>query len=212
MPGGNNNQLKVIVGLGNPGLEYKDNRHNAGFMIVDALSERLKGGMKEKSICNGILRQVRLGGIIFYLFKPMTFMNLSGTAIACLARKLKILPCELMLVYDDMDLPLGRIRLKKGGGSAGHNGVESTISELEDNGFARLRVGIGRSEAPGQVDHVLSGFIGKDKEIFDKVVNLAVDAVKLSFYRGLEKAMNEYNGCLLETEEDSDNKEEIGGL
>lgn len=204
MASGEEQRFHIVAGLGNPGREYCNTRHNAGFMAVDRLAELMSGKSEEKEIHGGLLRQVRCRGGIVSLVKPVTYMNLSGTTVSAFMRKKAIDAAGLLLVYDDMDLPLGRIRFCVGGGTAGHKGVDSVIRELGTADFARLRIGIGRrSDNPVKSDYVLSEFSDSEKELFSKVIDMAAEAVKLSLYRGLQKAMNEYNGRFLG--ESSDN-------
>jgi peptidyl-tRNA hydrolase, PTH1 family len=155
------------------------------------------------------LRQATCRGGIIGLVKPVTYMNLSGTAISEFMRKKGIGADGLILAYDDMDIPLGRIRFCVGGGTAGHKGVDSVIREIGTADFARLRIGIGRKKnSPDKADYVLSEFSESERELFSKVIDMAAEAVKLSLYRGLQKAMNEYNGRFLGESAD-DNKTNI---
>ena len=198
MVSGEEQRFHLVAGLGNPGREYCNTRHNAGFMAIDALLEIMSSKSEEKKIQGGLLRQVRCRGEIIGLVKPVTFMNLSGTTVSSFMRKKGIATGGLLLIYDDMDIPLGRIRFCMGGGAAGHKGVDSVIKELGTADFARLRIGIGkRSGSPDKADYVLSEFSENEKELFSKVIDMAAEAVKLSLYRGLQKAMNEYNGRFL---------------
>lgn len=204
MVSGEEQRFHIVAGLGNPGREYCNTRHNAGFMAVDRVAEIMSGKSEEKEIHGGLLRQVRCRGGIVSLVKPVTYMNLSGTTVSAFMRKKRIDAAGLLLVYDDMDLPLGRIRFCIGGGTAGHKGVDSVIKEMGTADFARLRIGIGRrSDNPVKSDYVLSEFSESEKDLFSKVIDMAAEAVKLSLYRGLQKAMNEYNGRFLG--ESSDN-------
>ncbi len=195
----------MVVGLGNPGSEYEHTRHNVGFDIVDALAAVLPGGFQAGSGGQSSFLQGRFKGRNIYLQKPLTFMNLSGKAVAWLARKKKIIPQEILLVYDEVDLPLGRIRLRRGGSSAGHRGVESVINELQSAAFARLRVGIGSGKT-GQVEHVLSRFGAGEQQVWEKVKCLAVEAIVLSLSRDLTQAMNRFNGMFVS---DSDEQEQM---
>ena len=155
----------------------------------------MSGKSEEKEIHGGLLRQVRCRGGIVSLVKPVTYMNLSGKTVLSFMRKKGIDAGGLLLVYDDMDIPLGRIRFCMGGGAAGHKGVDSVIRELGTADFARLRIGIGRrNDNPDKAGYVLSEFSKDEMELFPKVIDMAAEAVKLSLYRGLQKAMNEYNG------------------
>ena len=207
MVSGEEQRIHIVAGLGNPGREYCNTRHNAGFMAVDALAEVMSGKSEEKEIHGGLLRQVRCRGGVINLVKPVTFMNLSGTAVSAFMRKKGIDAKSLLLAYDDMDLPLGRIRFCVGGGSAGHKGVDSVIKELGTADFARLRIGIGRkNDNKVKADYVLSEFNESEKKLFSKVIDMAAEAVKLSLYRSLQKAMNEYNGRFLGESSDGDKK------
>lgn len=188
-------EIRLIVGLGNPGAEYRNTRHNAGFIVAEAVASELQGSFTEKKVHKGILVDKKIRGGTLFIFKPLTYMNLSGEAVAHFISEKQISPREMLLIYDDVDIPLGRIKIASGGSSAGHNGVESVISMLGDANFARLRLGIGGgSESGRSPDFVLSEFTVEEKEVFGKEVVMAVDAVKLLLYRGIEKAMNQFNG------------------
>ncbi len=198
MVSGEEQRFHIVAGLGNPGREYCNTRHNAGFMAIDALAGVMSGKSEEKEIHGGLLRQVRCRGGIVSLVKPVTYMNLSGTTVSSFMRKKGIEATGLLLIYDDMDIPLGRMRFCVGGGSAGHKGVDSVIKEVGTADFARLRIGIGRiDKSPNKANYVLSEFTESEKELFSKVIDMAAEAVKLLLYRGLQKAMNEYNGRFL---------------
>ena len=188
-------RIQLVAGLGNPGEEYAKTKHNAGFMAIDKLLEIMPGSFKETKNPWAVIHEGRCRGVRLILLKPQTYMNASGEAVARIARKHDIAPAEILLVYDDMDIPLGSIRIKNGGGgSAGHNGVESVISQLASAEFARLRIGIGKDDAGNQIDHVLSRFADNDeKEIFARTLDTAAEAAKLILYRGTNEAMNKYN-------------------
>ena len=191
-------RIRLIVGLGNPGEAYANTRHNAGFIAVDKVMQKLRSAFSEKSYHNATVWEGKCKGLKLFFVKPLTFMNASGEAVELIARKNKILPEEILIVFDDMDLPLGRIRIRGGGGgSGGHNGIESVQLELASAGFARVRIGIGRGEPDTQIDHVLSKFADGEKKLFDKAVDASADAVKLILYRGINEAMNNYNGYKL---------------
>ena len=186
--------LKLVTGLGNPGREYDNTRHNAGFMVIDSLLEMLPGAFDKKDRCSSIFWEGRFKGKSLTLQKPLTFMNLSGKAVASLCARKKISAQEILLVYDDMDLPLGRMRIRKNGSGGGHNGVQSVIDEIGSQDFPRLRIGIGRSEADNaQIDHVLSVFSPEESEIFEKVRQKAAEALKFILSRDVDSAMNRYN-------------------
>jgi PTH1 family peptidyl-tRNA hydrolase len=186
-------RVKAIIGLGNPGKRYANTKHNAGFLVLDRFVKTLPGDKTYIQGFNGLFCKARIGGRVVFFLKPLTFMNLSGQSVFTLCLKEKICPEEIMVVYDDMDLPLGKIRIRRHGGSAGHNGVESIITQLNSDRIARLRIGIGRGSSDGMIDHVLSEFSIEEKEIFDKVVDLSVAAIKLSLHRDVQTVMNKYN-------------------
>ncbi len=184
--------ITLIVGLGNPGAEYAGTRHNAGFMLIDALLEKLPGTFSPSHVCESRCSSGRFRGRTLHLQKPLTFMNLSGLAVAGLARKLMIPASEILVIYDDMDLPLGRIRIRRGGSSGGHRGVESVIQELGSADFLRLRVGIGHGES-STIDHVLSPVSGEEEPLWKQGLALALEAVPEILTGGVARAMNHYN-------------------
>jgi PTH1 family peptidyl-tRNA hydrolase len=206
MDGMSDRQIKLVVGLGNPGNEYEKTRHNAGFEVTSALVSSLPGNFNRKEKFNSVYWEGRFRGRNIIVQHPHTFMNLSGKAVAALARKNEILPSEIIVVYDDMDLPLGKIRMRKNGSSAGHRGVESLIEELGSTKFPRLRIGIGRAQN-GTIDHVLSAFSEDEQMIFDKVVKTCVDALTLSLVRGVGNAMNKFNSISHEPDSSNESKE-----
>ena len=191
-----NDRIGLIVGLGNPGEEYDQTRHNAGFMVIDRLLESFPAGRFEKRhIADSFLYAGNFRGKTLNLQKPLTFMNLSGKAVASVAGKLKLRPEEILVIHDDLDLPVGRLRLKSGGSDGGHNGLKSIIAELGSASFKRLRVGIGRP-LPGQtVDYVLSKF---EQEGIDVrvVIDAARDAVQTVLTAGMSRAMNQFNAWM----------------
>ena len=189
---------KMIVGLGNPGPEYARHRHNIGFQVVDLLAER-HGLAFDK-----FQKRARLvvGAIVLpgdaaqrvLLAKPMTYMNVSGEAVAALAAFYKIAPADILVVCDDLDLPVGRIRLRAGGGSGGQKGIQSIIGRLGSQDFPRLRVGIGRP--PGQMDaaaYVLQNFSAEQESEMAFVRPKAADAIEAWLAHGVEMAMNQFN-------------------
>jgi PTH1 family peptidyl-tRNA hydrolase len=183
----------LIAGLGNPGPRYAGNRHNFGFMAVDALIEA--GSARELSLGKlGVLHAVRLPGVEgeILTLKPMTFMNLSGRAVAHVLGYYKLSPSDLTAVHDELDLPLGRMRMKFGGGLAGHNGLKSIAQETGTQDFARLRLGIGRPDGKMDVSSfVLNDFRAEEREVAEKVLPAAVAALRLMLNQGLEAAMRE---------------------
>ena len=136
--------MKMIVGLGNPGAEYAQTRHNVGFMLVDKLASDLKVDVTKKKF-NALMAECQIKGEKIILVKPQTYMNLSGDAVGPLARWYKINPSDIMVIYDDMDLPLGKLRIRPFGGTGGHNGMKSLIAALGTEKFPRMRIGIGRT-------------------------------------------------------------------
>ena len=173
---------QVVVGLGNPGPEYQDTRHNIGQRVLDVVAGRLRGTYEREG--DTIFAPVRWRGDTVYLVKPQAFMNLSGPAVRRALARLGAEPIELVLVYDDIDLPLGTIRIRMKGGHGGHNGVRSVIETLATEDIRRVKVGIGRPEHKGDVpDHVLTGFDAEESEIVAKAVEAAADKV-LELLRG----------------------------
>lgn len=188
------NQVRLVVGLGNPGGDYVGTRHNIGFEVLDTMVARVGSRFERKHGHQGIYWFGRLAGRTVFFLKPMTYMNSSGESISAICRSENIAVGELLVVCDDLDIELGRLRLRRNGSSAGHNGTQSIIESLASSEFARLRIGIGKtSENRSTIDHVLSRFKDDEREIVDKVVALAVEAVRLAIFRGINAAMNAYN-------------------
>jgi len=186
----------LLVGLGNPGREYQTDRHNYGFMLIDRIAVRLNArGLKVQS--KAIVTSATYEDRKLILAKPQTYMNLSGQSIQGLAHFYK-LPLENMLVaYDDLDLPFGTIRLRPGGGPGGQRGVASTIEKLGTKDFARLRLGIGRP--PGRMDpsaYVLQNFSRDELKSVSEILDRAADAALEFVMNGLDKAMNKFNGSI----------------
>ncbi|MFX4262858.1 aminoacyl-tRNA hydrolase [Pelotomaculum propionicicum] len=186
--------MKLIAGLGNPGREYAATRHNIGFMVIDRLARRL-GLAVEKKKFKALFGQGQISSEKVLLAKPQTYMNLSGEAVAALLRWHKLGPADLLVVYDDMDLPPGKLRIRAEGGSGGHKGMDSIIRALGTEGFPRLRIGVGKPEVPGfdGADFVLSRLTGEDAKTFEESADTAAEAIHCIVSEGLEKAMNEYN-------------------
>ncbi len=185
--------VNLIVGLGNPGAEYTGTRHNIGFAVVARLAERYGARFKEAR-CRALVAVIRVGGAAVTLALPQTFMNLSGQAVGPLLRELALSPAQMMLVYDDLDLPLGRIRLLPRGSSGGHRGVESVIAAVGTADFPRLRVGIGRPPGGGDAAaYVLSRFAPEEEELVQAVCELAVATLDCVLREGLVQAMNKFN-------------------
>lgn len=189
---------QLIVGLGNPGTKYEQTRHNIGFMAVDALARRWQISLSENRKFQGLFGEglaVSTGKI--RLLKPLTYMNLSGQSIRSVTDWYKLSPESVLVIYDDMDLPLGKIRLRLSGSAGGHNGMKSAIAHLNTDKFPRLRVGIGKPATPTEdkdsISHVLGRFSSGETQLMSEVIQLVADAVELSLRQGVEKAMSLYN-------------------
>ena len=182
----------LIAGLGNIGDEYAKTRHNIGFMAADELVKSLDGKFKTERY--GDIATVKFRGRILVVLKPSTYMNLSGKAVKYWLNKENIPLENLLVVYDDLDLPLGAIRIKKQGSEGGHNGMEDIIYQLERNDFPRLRFGIGNDFAKGrQSDYVLSKFSSEEEKIVLPRIEKTVEAVKTFVFSGIEMTMTSYN-------------------
>ena len=188
----------LIVGLGNPGREFRDSRHNVGFMVIDQLANHLT--VKMTRVQNkAIVGSTNLESVKLVLAKPQTFMNLSGEAVSGLSRFYKIPTGSILVVHDDIDLPFGTLRLRPSGGSAGQKGVQSIIERLGTQDFPRLRIGVGRP--PGQkqgANYVLQDFAKSEKDELDIVLKQAMEAVIIFIHQGIDQAMNQYNGQVFE--------------
>jgi len=189
---GHNTRFTLIVGLGNPGRKYARNRHNAGFLTVDRLARRHEltfGRQKAKAkIAEGVIAGQRA-----ILAKPQTYMNLSGEAVVALVRFFKILPQRVLVICDDLDLPLARLRLRPSGGSGGHKGLGSIIERLGTQAFPRLRVGIGRPVHDDPMDFVLQDFTADEWSEMDATLDRAVEAIEHWLAHGIHAAMNVFN-------------------
>jgi PTH1 family peptidyl-tRNA hydrolase len=186
--------MQLVVGLGNPGARYQATRHNIGFVVLDRLAERHGGVWREQF--DGRSCDLRVGAHRVLLLQPLTFMNRSGTSVRKAASFFKIPPEEVIVVHDEVDLPLADVRLKVGGGEAGHNGLRSVSQHLGTQGYARLRCGVGRPapEFSGEVaDYVLQAFAPAEAAAVDTLVSDAVRALELALELGLQPAMNQVN-------------------
>jgi PTH1 family peptidyl-tRNA hydrolase len=187
---------RLVVGLGNPDREYAGHRHNVGFMVVDRLAEAV-GIPLGQSKFEGRFGQGDAGKTRLLLLEPQTFMNASGEAVAAAARFFKVAPQDLLVVHDELDLPFGRLQLKKGGGTGGHNGLESIVAQLGGTDFARLRFGIGKPIGPNAkervVGHVLHDFASEDRGALAPLLDRAVDVARAWISLGLAEAMNRHN-------------------
>ena len=182
----------LVGGIGNPGETYSRHRHNVGFMALDSLAGRVSN-ITWQNRFDGHLTRFRKGQINLLLLKPLTYMNRSGKSIAKAAMFYQIPGERLILIHDDMDLPFGEIKIKMGGGAAGHNGVQSVISEMGSDRFCRIRIGIGRPESDTGPDYVLSDFTSEEEDKLDEILKQAADAALLVYREGVPKAMNRYN-------------------
>ena len=182
-------QIRLIAGLGNPGPEYAGTRHNVGFMVVDHLAAQF-GSSWEKSTKWGALTS-KHGDTL--LAKPMSFMNRSGYPLVAIAQFYKIAPSEILVVLDDFALPLGRIRIRAGGGTGGHNGLDSVIMQFGTEEIPRLRIGIGAAPAVGSVDYVLGRFFEEERTVVKSAIERSVEAIKCAVDNGVVAAMNTFN-------------------
>jgi PTH1 family peptidyl-tRNA hydrolase len=187
--------VKLIVGLGNPGREYRETRHNVGFMVVDELARRYAlGWAPAPSQVPDALVAKRFGAEPLMLAKPLTFMNLSGGPVAGLSRYFDIATEDLLIIVDEVALPFGRLRARARGSAGGHNGLKSVIAQLGTEEFARLRIGVGRGDARRDLaDHVLSTFSPDERATVEEAVGRAADAVELFVSDGIEPVMNRFN-------------------
>ncbi len=186
----------LIVGLGNPGREYRYTRHNIGFMVIDKLAVDL-GIRMTKVQAKAIIGMAPFSQNKVVLAKPQTYMNLSGQSVVSLLRFYKIPQEQMLVVHDDIDLPVGLIRIRPGGGSAGQKGLGSIIEKLGTQSFARMRIGVGRP--PGRMeapDYVLQDFDKAEQPVMERVIADASEAARVFIQNGLETAMNQYNGLV----------------
>ena len=186
--------LFLVAGLGNPGGRYELTRHNVGFRVVDRLAGQLDTKVT-RSMFKALYGEAVVGTQKIILVKPQTYMNLSGTALQAMMNWYKILPRELLVIFDDMDLPVGKIRIRNKGGHGGHRGMMSIIEQLGVSDFARIRIGIGRPEIPGydSADWVLGRFSGDEEKAINDVVIKAAEAARHIIKEGAEAAMNKFN-------------------
>jgi peptidyl-tRNA hydrolase, PTH1 family len=185
--------VKLVVGLGNPGRRYHDTRHNIGFAVADELARRSQA-VFEHGRANALTARIGLGVASVLLVKPLTMMNLSGEAVQGLAHFYRVEPLDILVVADDVNLPLGRLRLRAGGSAGGHNGFKSIIGLLGTEEFPRLRIGVGRGDVRRELaDHVLARFDADESAAVEESVARAADAVECFTAEGIEVAMNRYN-------------------
>jgi PTH1 family peptidyl-tRNA hydrolase len=187
--------MKLIVGLGNPGREYRETRHNVGFLVAEEVARRhsLNWAMAPSQVPDAFVAK-RYGADPLLLAKPLTYMNRSGDAVAALARYYDIVNEDLLIVYDEVALPFGRLRARARGSAGGHNGIKSIIERLGTNEFPRLRLGMGRGDARRDLaDHVLSKFEPEERTGLESFIARAADAAEMFAVEGIAKVMNVYN-------------------
>jgi peptidyl-tRNA hydrolase, PTH1 family len=182
-------RIRCVAGLGNPGPEYTGTRHNIGFMVIDELAAQL-GLAWEKSTRWDALTS-KQGDLV--LAKPVSFMNRSGYPLMAIAQFYKIAPSEILVVLDDLALPLGRIRIRAGGGTGGHNGLDSVIMQFGTEEIPRLRIGIGAAPTAGSVDYVLGRFFEEERALVNSAIDRSVQAIKCAVDNGVVAAMNTFN-------------------
>jgi PTH1 family peptidyl-tRNA hydrolase len=186
--------VKLVVGLGNPGPKYAGNRHNVGFMALDVLAERLKAGPFRDKFAGEFARAESADLV---LLKPLTYMNDSGTSVQQAMQFFKVELCDVLVAHDELDLAFGELKLKQAGGTAGHNGLKSIVRHCGGEGFARLRIGIGRppggSAGGDVVSFVLGDFSATERQSLPDVLSLAAQGAELFAARGIAQAMNAFN-------------------
>jgi len=188
--------LKVVVGLGNPGLQYEFSRHNIGFRIIDNLAREIETEFKKVKSYDSLISRGKINNYNLSLVKPQTYMNLSGKSVNKIVSYYRISFQDLLIVYDDLNLELGQIRIRKRGSAGGHKGVESIIQYLNSEDIPRLRIGIGKPSINSNFDYasyVLSNFDNNEKDKISEVIQLSTEAIKTIIEDGLEKAMRKYN-------------------
>ncbi len=192
---GSKNDAWLIVGLGNPGSEYTRTRHNAGWRALDILAEQLNCKV-DKAKFQGLYGQTSYNGTKLFLLKPMTFMNLSGRSVLQLSAYFHIPPERIIVLFDDISLPPGRLRIRGDGSAGGHNGIKSVIAELGSQNFPRVKIGVGAKPAEGYelVDWVLSTFSAQEEKALSFSLKNAADAALCIIDKGIQEAANRFNG------------------
>lgn len=189
--------MKIICGLGNPGRQYEGNRHNIGFMVVDELASRWRVSFTAQKF-DAELATATVGSEKVLLVKPQTFMNLSGVSLGGAARFYKVAPADVLVVHDELDLPFAKLQLKAGGGTGGHNGLNSIRESWGEESYGRLRFGIGKPQGPNAKDrvvgHVLGDFSREERAALPEFIGKAMDVSESWVRDGLQKAMNRWNG------------------
>ena len=185
----------ILVFLGNPGDQYENTRHNVGFLAADALGERLSKPIQRLKF-KALTNVVEYGGCRVLLMKPVTYMNLSGEAVRQAVQFYKLPPERVLVVCDDVSLPVGRLRLRRSGSAGGHNGLRSIIGQLHSDQFPRLKIGVGQKPHPDYdlADWVLGKFSKEDRKAIDAAVERSLDALQCALSQGIDQAMSRYNG------------------
>ncbi len=191
----------LIVGLGNPGANYRDTRHNAGFIAIEALARFWGGDLAPAPKFEAVLARAEFAGQSLLLCQPQTFMNVSGRSVAKLFGFYKLEIANLVVIVDDADLELGMIRLRRKGSSGGHNGLKSIAKSIGTEDYARLKIGIGRRDSGALHGHVLGRFRSSERDLLDRVMDRVVDQVQTVITDGIETAMNRYNGPITREKE-----------
>jgi peptidyl-tRNA hydrolase, PTH1 family len=183
--------IRLLAGLGNPGPEYEDTRHNAGFWWIDAVASKLRASLTPERSYHGLVARVnRAGGDPLWLLEPMTFMNLSGKSVAALARFFKIAPGEILVAHDELDLQPGQVKLKLGGSAAGHNGLKDIHAQLGTQDFWRLRLGIGHPGVKAEVvNYVLRKPLAEHRKAIDEAIDRSLESLDLLLAGDMERAM-----------------------
>jgi len=183
-------EISLIVGLGNPGIEYDRTRHNVGYLLIDHLANRWGISLSSERKFKGIYGEKKP----LRLLKPTTFMNLSGQSLRLCCSWYKLEPQSVLVVYDDMDLPLGKLRIRTTGSAGGHNGIKSIIQDLGTQDFSRLRIGIGDAAIGGAISHVLGKFTPEEMRLLPEIFKITEQAIAVMQESGISKAMSLYNG------------------
>jgi PTH1 family peptidyl-tRNA hydrolase len=184
----------LVVGLGNPGDEYAKTRHNVGAEVVELLARRHGARLRKAKKEHAFVDEVRIGSARVALAVPLTYMNDSGQAVQALARRFGVEPEQIVIVHDELDLPVAVLRVKDGGGLAGHNGLKSVKQHLHDDRFARVRIGVGKPQSREHgADHVLNRFSKRERTEIDVTIEQAADAVEAIISDGIDQAMNHFN-------------------
>lgn len=185
--------MKVIVGLGNPGKKYTNTRHNVGFMFVDEIAKKLSLSFRLDKAKKAEIAESNLEGEKILLVKPQTFMNLSGDAVIAILQFYKLEVEDLLIIYDDMDLDVGRIKIKPAGSSGGHNGIDSIINRLGTSQIKRIRIGISKPASKDTIDYVLGNFGKNEKIEIDLSLDKGYDMIRDFITKGFDFVMNKYN-------------------